>query len=422
MERLRALLGRNIIRNFLKLFTSTVFAQGLSFVLSPLFSRMYTPEEFGLIGLYMSIVSVLSVVSTGKYEQAIMLPAENKNAMTLFWLVQLITGVVAAVTLLLVLLFNPWITSLLGNPGIGPWLYWLPLSLVLHGLLQGATYYANRHKLFGMMAGGTITQYSVLNGVRLGMGLLQAPVNGLIAAQLAAQLAGAAYMIRKIWARLMEGLRALTWQSIRQQAAEYSGYPRYNMPLNFSNNLSGSLPILMFTWGFGLETAGWYTFGYTFVFRPLSLFSLSAMQVFSQKIIEDHHQGHPIYPQVTKMVKRFFWLGLLPFVLLAWLGPWLFEGIFSEEYALSGKILQILTPWLFVVFLTSPLSFLPELFFRQKKAMIIDLVYLVLRFFALATGIYFKNLWLAVWLFSGVSTLVVLYNLWWYIKISRLAD
>jgi lipopolysaccharide exporter len=416
---IREFLRTDFFRNFLKLFTGSMFAQGLSFILSPVISRLYTAEEIGLVALYLGILNVLSVFSTAKYEQAIMLPTDDKAAVNLFSLVQIISLSVAGVVLMLVLFFNNLIVYLAGNPELSPWLYWLPLSILLHGLMQSATYLANRKKFFGDIARATVLQYSVLNIIRVVAGFLKVAFNGLIAAQIVAQFAGTLYMSHRILKKMKDYASMVSWAEMWSNAREYSVYPRYNMILNFTNNLSGALPIFMFSWGFSTEATGWYAFGYTFVFRPLSLVSQATMQVLSQKIIEDHHQGRWIYPALRKLVLRFMVIGFFPFMLLAIMGPWLFGLIFSPEYAPSGRILQLLTPWLFMVFLTSPLSFIPELFFRQKRAMIIDMIYLVLRFSALAIGIAAGRFWLAVSLFSLVSMAVVLYNLFWYLQLAR---
>ncbi|MBW6497763.1 MAG: oligosaccharide flippase family protein, partial [Bacteroidales bacterium] len=384
----RKTLRREGIRNFLKLFSSSLLAQGLSLALSPLFARLFTPNDFGLVALYLGIFSVLSVLATAKYEQAIMLPRSDQAARSLFWLVQMISLAFALFVLLAVLLGGGFITTLSGNASLRPWLWFLPLSLLMHGLFQGATFYANRHKKFGVMAGSTLLHYSVLNGTRVVTGLLQTAFNGLLGAQIMAQVGSTFYMIMRSARKLFSPDDALSLERISHQARIYSGYPRYNMLLNFTNNLSGALPIFMFTRGFSAEVAGLYAFGYTFVFRPLSLFSQSTLQVLSQKIIEDYHQGRYVYPALKKLVLRFFALGIIPFTLLAIFAPAVFRLVFTEEYLLAGRFLQVLSPWLFAVFLTSPLSFVPELFFHQKKAMIIDIVLLVLRFLALWAGIW----------------------------------
>ncbi len=419
MESLRAFFRLDFFRNFMKLFSSSVLAQGLSLLLAPLLSRLYTPEDFGLVALYLGILSILSVISTAKYEQAIMLPKKEGDAVNIIWLVLVITLSVALITALITVFLNRPIANLSGNPDIGPWLYFLPLSILFHGVFQSATFYANRTKRFGTIAQSTIVQYTFLNGARVLAGWVRTAFNGLVAGQLVAQFVSALFIVKKTLVPIRAKQSEVSWSAIKAQASLYRGYPKYNMMLNLTNNLSGSLPIFMFTWGFSAEIAGFYAFGYTFVFRPLSLFSLSALQVLSQKIIENFHRGKEIYPGLKKLVSRFFILGIIPFLVIAIWAPSIFSFIFSDVYAPAGRYLQILCPWLFMVFLTAPLSFLPELFFRQKKAMVIDIIYLVLRFFALAAGIWQNDAILAMALFSGVSTLVVGYNLFWYLQLAR---
>jgi len=429
MHRLSIFLQKETTRNFMKLFSGTMVAQGMSLLLAPVLSRLFTPEDFGLVALYLGILSVLSVITTAKYEQAIMLPRHEMDAVRICWLVMGITTLVSLATCLIVVLFNKPLALLSGNPGISPWLYVLPLSLFLHGLTQTATFFANRRKRFGLMAAATVAQYTLLNAVRVAAGWVQSSYNGLISGQLAGQAIAAAYMSAGVYKDIRQTGNGRTiinhrisMEGIMQQARIYIGYPKFNMPLNFTNNLSGSLPIFMLTWGFSPAIAGLYAFGYTFVFRPIGLFSQSTLQVLSQKIISDHHHGIAVYPALRKLAGRLLLAAILPATVLTIAAPALFAFAFSEEYRMAGTFLQYLSPYLVMVFVTSPLAFVPELFFRQKKAMAIDMVYLLLRFAALAMGIYLKNVYLAMALFGAFSTLVVSYNLYWYLSLARQGD
>jgi O-antigen/teichoic acid export membrane protein len=444
MTPVRTFFREETTRNFMKLFSGNMVAQGMSLLLAPVLSRLYSPDDFGLVALYLSIFSILSVVSTAKYEQAIMLPKSNRDAIAIVWLVLGITIVITAITLAATILFNRPLANMTGNPDLSPWLYFLPLSLLLHGIHQSATFYANRNKHFGLIARSTIWQYSILNATRLAAGWLKTTFSGLITGQIMAQLTVAIYMTAGIWKHLKAALKSAkpspepdpsgynsstfrnrlipSRSSIFKQAKHYSGYPKYNLPLNFTNNLSGSLPVFMLTWGFSPAVAGLYAFGYTFVFRPIGLFSQSTLQVLSQKIIEDHHHKKQLFPSLKKLAWRFFLLAIVPVLALAIWAPTLFSVIFSDEYSMAGTILQYLSPYLLMVFITSPLSFIPEMYFRQKKAMVIDIIYLLLRFLALGAGIAFNNLTLAIALFSLCSTLVVGYNLFWYLSLAKAGD
>ena len=219
----RKLFRREGIQNFLKLFSSSLLAQGITLLLSPLFARLFTPNDFGLVALYLGIFSILSVLGTAKYEQAIMLPRSDHAARSLFWLVQLISLGFALLVLIIVFWFGGLITSLSGNALLGPWLWFLPLSLLLHGLFQGATFYANRNKQFGIMAQSTLAQYSVLNAARLITGWLRAPFNGLLASQILAQFVSAIYMLAALRKKLFRFDSSISIEAIKDQDRIYSG-------------------------------------------------------------------------------------------------------------------------------------------------------------------------------------------------------
>ncbi len=67
-------------RNVLTLMTGTTIAQAIPIAISPILTRIYTPEDFGVFALYMSVASLLSTLATGRYELAIMLPKKDEDA------------------------------------------------------------------------------------------------------------------------------------------------------------------------------------------------------------------------------------------------------------------------------------------------------------------------------------------------------
>ncbi len=415
----KELLKSKGLRNFFKLFGSSLLVQGGAFILSPVYARLFTPEQFGSLGLFLAILSVLSVLSTAKYEQAIMLPRQDKDARSLFWLVQIISTCFAILLIPIILFSSPAITTILGQGALFGWLWFIPLLLVLHGLYQGALYYSNRNKLYGTMATTTIVQHTALNSSRLVTGFFKITSNGLVASHIFSQTFATAFILLRTAKRIFVAGSGPTIGNIKKQAAKYSGYPKFSMMLNLTNNLSGALPFFMFPGGFSIEIAGLFAFGYTLVFKPISMISQSLHQVVSQNIIEDFNNGHPIYEKLISLVKRSFIIALVPFATLLVLAPTIFRLIFPPEFQLAANFLQVMAPWLLMVFLASPLSFIPELFFRQKKAMVIDIIYLAMRFGALTIGILQNDILLALGIFSGVGCLVVGYNLRWYLALAK---
>ena len=419
MDSLKNTILKEPVKNFIKVFSSGVFAQGLSFMLAPVVARLFLPEDFGTVALFLSIISVIAVFSTFKYEQAIMLPKEDKDAINIFALVFLITFAAAIFTAIVVpfvyLFANHWFS----DQKIIPWLWFIPLSLILHGITQSIIYWFNRKKLFGNIAKATLWNYIPLNASKVSTGYFNAPFNGLIFSFLVGQLLNCLYLITRFYKSSKDALKMLSVSIIKHNAKKYSVYPKYNMVHTFANNFSGSLPIFLFTWGFSPEIAGLYSFGYIFVFKPLNIISQSLLQVLSQKTIEDYNNGLNILPNIKKIVSILFRLGIAPFTLLFLFAPDIFEFLFSEKYREAGEFLKILTPWLFMVFISSSLSFIPEIFFRQKTAMFIDLAYLLLRAAALITGIWLSDVYMSLILFSAINFVIITIVLFWYLYLAK---
>ena len=135
-------------RNVLTLMTGTSIAQAIPIAVSPILTRIYTPEEFGSFALYMTIVSLLSILVTGRYELAIMLPKKDEDAINLVALSILISFIISVFVFLIVFIFNTEITDWLANKAISSWLYLIPLSIFFSGLYQSLYFWNNRLDTF----------------------------------------------------------------------------------------------------------------------------------------------------------------------------------------------------------------------------------------------------------------------------------
>jgi O-antigen/teichoic acid export membrane protein len=83
MSRLRGRLSRilpkgGFARGVAIMTAGTALGQGLVVVLAPLLTRLYTPTDFGVLAVYGSVVSLVAVVASLRYELAIALPGRDK--------------------------------------------------------------------------------------------------------------------------------------------------------------------------------------------------------------------------------------------------------------------------------------------------------------------------------------------------------
>ena len=115
-------------RNVGKLLSANIFAQGLGILVYPILTRIYAPEDFGLLNLFTSIGSVLVLFATANYHYAIVLPKENNHARSLVQLC-LCLLVCWMMTIALTIPFSNSIANLFDTPELAEWWWMMPLYI-----------------------------------------------------------------------------------------------------------------------------------------------------------------------------------------------------------------------------------------------------------------------------------------------------
>ena len=79
------------LKNVITLISGTAISQIIVILISPVLTRLYTPNEFGLFGAFMAIVSIISTFINGRYDLAIIEARESEIAINLMRLSVFIT-------------------------------------------------------------------------------------------------------------------------------------------------------------------------------------------------------------------------------------------------------------------------------------------------------------------------------------------
>jgi O-antigen/teichoic acid export membrane protein len=409
-------------KNVATLISGTTLAQIISLAIYLVITRIYTPDDLGVFALFMSIESITVIIASGKYELAVMLPKKDSDAMNIVALGSLISVITSLVLLAVVAAFHHRIALLLGNGKIEFWLFFIPLATLLNGIYQSLNYWSNRFKRYRNITAANLGQSLVNSAVKLGLGAVVKGPLGLITGTLTGQLAGFSIFGVSFLRNDSKRLKQVSAAKILTVAREYSLFPKYNMLHGIINNFSGSLPVFVLTSYFGSAVAGLYSLGLTVLFRPLNLVGGAFKQVLSQQIIQKQNTGQPILPDLYKILKKLFQFSVVPFIVLGLFAPFIFKIVFGAGWEEAGRYTQMIIIWLFLVLLSAPFTFMPDLFRKQRTAMILEVVKMAARIAGLAVGVYYKNTYLAVLLFGVTSALVSAYQLFWYFRLAVRAD
>ncbi|MCH1547304.1 MAG: oligosaccharide flippase family protein, partial [Flavobacteriaceae bacterium] len=243
-------------KNVITLITGTAIAQAIPIAISPILTRIYSPEDFGVFALYLSISSIIAIGATGRYELAINLPAKDEDAIQILWLSCILTLLVSFFTLTVILLFNNNISSLLQNDSIGVWLYFVPLTILFSGIYQSFNYWHNRKKKYAVLSKSRVVQTFNTSAVNLGIGAVaKGGVGGLVFGNLIGVFLSSFYMIYVFFKIDMPKVE-IKKKQIKKLAKRYINFPKYDVMASFFNISANQLTNLFFNIFFGAITSG----------------------------------------------------------------------------------------------------------------------------------------------------------------------
>ena len=345
------------------------------------------------------------------------LEANNITALSIF--LALTSGVMLLVILAL---FHRSIAEILNIEALGFLIFFLPASVVSYSMFMILTFSLNRQKKFGSIATGKITAASTTAASQVGMGFLQMQQAGLVIGKFAGDFLG---MIFLLWKRKKMESSVTAGVSPRRMVAmarRYRNFPFYNTPHALTTSVSNNFPVLLFNTWFSEAIAGFYAMAHRALYSPVQVVGQAAYQVFSQRISEKYGNQEQLIPFIKSTLLLLAAIGILPFLLLFLVSPPLFSWFLGPGWEMTGYFVRILTPFVFLVFIVTPLNFIPLLLGRQKKAFLIDVVYLMFRLLALSAGIYMDSVWIALSLYALIGVVFSTYLIIWYYLLAKKAE
>jgi len=410
------------LKNILTLLTGTTIAQAIPMAISPILTRIYTPEDFGLLALYLSITSIIAVAVTARYELAIMLPEDDKDAINLLVLSIVIASAISAVVLFIVLIWGKTIANLLGNDQIYPWLYFVPLSLLLTGIYQAFNYWSNRKQKYQRLAINRVAQSTTTAGVNVGIGLIKNGASGLIVGNLIGQLISTIRLSIKSAKEENFSTRYVSLKKMKSLAKRYDQFPKVSIWSGLLNTASVQMPVFILSVFFSSTIVGWYSLSHRVLNMPMSVLGSAVGQVFFQASAKLKHEDPIKLKNMTyRSYRNMLMIGLVPISIVFSFGDVLFALIFGAEWIIAGEFARLLSVWLLLVFVSSPLSLLFTVMEKEGVALLFNIAIFITRIISLFIGaIIFKDALITILLFASSGVVFWLWHCVYILKLVRI--
>ncbi len=394
-----------------------MLAQIISLLTIPIITRIYPPIEYGIFSTCFAFIFILIPISGWVYNRAIILPDDELTAKTLFFLTLLC--VVTSSILIGALIFLVSILDL-GSRFVffsqfQSYLWYLPIWLLLEGLMLSTIFLSLRHEKFKNIAVGRVTQAILDRSIVIGLGYLIHPgVIGLIAGRIIGVFSTTIYLLRNtVFAKNDSLFRHLSFKKMIKQASFYKKFPLYSGPGIFLTSFSLQMPILFFGAVFSPQIVGFYAICSRVFNLPMNVIAGSVGRVFYQKAARLHDNIGKLKNDSIRLLEYMIYILTPLLITLAFYGQDLFRLVFGSEWIIAGQYAQILSLSLWGMFLYRPFSILFDVFQKQQQMFFLDIASLVFRILGIGLGAYFwKSAYSALWGLSIATISLRLFSLY----------
>jgi len=402
----------NFITNVLKLVSGSATAQILSILLVPLITRIYSPEDFGIFQLFLSISGILIILSTFSYQFAIMLPKRDEDSANLAILCSLLVSFVSFLTAIIALLVPKDIEYILNAPGISQYLIYIPAITFFNGIFFAQNYWLSRKTNFGTIAGSRIVNSISTRVFQFVIPVIgNASPLGLILGYVAGYGCADLFMLKGV-KEDFNVFSNVSLKRMKELAIEYKSFPLYNTWSMLANTISPQVPTIFLAYYYSTSVVGYFSLANQVVNMPMSLLGKAIEQVFFQKVSEAKNGKHPedIKTIVGEVYKKLILIGVFPMLLLMILGEDIFTFAFGKNWYIAGVYIKILIPWVFLSFLSLPISDLFLLYDKQGVWFTFSMILLISRVIAMVIGGTYGGPEFALSLFSFTGIIFWLWN------------
>lgn len=377
-SRLNAIRRNGFVRSASVLVGGTAAAQALTVLALPVLTRLYSPEDFSVLAVYVAILTMVQVLACLRLEIAIPLPEDDVEAANLLALALVSAASAAALAGALVLGFGGMFFSAIGQPEMQPFGWLLPFGIWLAGSYAAMQFWSTRKKRFPTIARTRMMQVGSGLTAQLGLGWAGAGPVGLMLGHALMAGAGAVNLARQAWRCDRPALTGVTRRGMRRALSAHRRFPLYSTWDALATNASTQVPVLLIaTFAIGPE-AGFLMLAMRVVGAPLQMIGNAVAQVYLSGAAEEWRRG-TLYRKTRTIARNMFLFVSLPILVATALAAPFFDLLFGEEWARAGAVALWLSPMFAVRAIASPISMVMNVIGKQRQMMALKFLGLFVR-------------------------------------------
>lgn len=396
-------------RQIAVLASGNIIAQGITFLLTSILTRLYTPVDYGNYNIIMSIVSVFSVAICLRYELAIMRPSNDTEASKVLVIASSIAFTFFLLSIVIICFFSYF--KLLSF-----WFVFIPFLSFLIGLNQIFINWNNRKKKYLNISINRLINSILTSTVPIGLFFLKASSFGLFIGT----IVGNIFSLIPVFTLKLDLRKYFNKRDLILIAKKYIDMPTTNLFQAIVDLLLINSMIYIITILFSKSVLGYYSLSMRVLQAPIYLIGASIAQVFYQHICSIYNNGGNIKDTLVETIKKAAILSLPMPIILLFFGPSLFSFFFGEEWQIAGEYARILSPWFYFDFIRMTVSQLPIILSKQRELFKLSLFNFFLLITSMLIGkLIFNDFIIGLKICSIFLSLFTIYIIYWFYKISK---
>jgi O-antigen/teichoic acid export membrane protein len=380
------------------LMMGTFFSQLIIILVSPILTRIYSPEDFGIFSVYIAIVAFFATISNLRYELAIPISKSLANTLGSAKL-SLLLVMFTSITLWVILYISgEYILGAMNAINLYNVFWLIPLGVFIGGTYNLFTFWSLKKRDFIHLSIGRMLQGAILALLQVILGIFKLNFVGLILGHVTGFFITVLYLLRKSIHVHIFAIKRINFKTLKKIAIRYKKFPKFSTFSDAMNVIGVQSPAILFASLFSISAAGYYMLASRVMSAPIVLIAESIGKAFLiESTSNDKQKLKTLTMNIYVMLLK---LSIGPLFVFGVIAPDVFTIVFGNQWTESGLYAQAMIPWIFSVFVFVPMMQLYVTFERQDIEIRFQTFILVSRVTGIIIGAIIGDVVVAIVLYS----------------------
>lgn len=375
-KKLTDIFSSPLVRNTAKMSVSNIIMYMLPVIVTPILTRLYTPESFGEWGVFSSFVAIATIGLFLGFENVIIQAKEEQLPDVIALCVTASTCIIATIALVFFAgtqmgysFFETFPSSSL-----------LIAYLILYALYMIFFNICNRYEQYYTLSFANIVKGCSQAGFRILLAIVCLfTLNGLILGTTIAEGITALFLLFFAMKTPAKELKVrFRLAQIKQLVRQYKNFPLFDAPSSVLSFSAFNLPIIILSLYFDKASIGCFSIVLQLLLMPMSLIGSAIGKVYYQRLSNLNGNPNDISNTTHEVLRILVVISILPLLFIACGGDKLIILFLGSKWQTAGNVALCLALWSFPTILTQPLLPLFRILYKQRTLLIYDFLYFLL--------------------------------------------